>query len=147
MPRQLSFQKLVDEHDDLEGRAATLRKIVRGTPDPQAALDALTEFARGIEEHRVNEQRCVYGPLLAVAARKELDIGIDLQTLIISMNSDWASYLHDWDLECITIDWVNFAYETEVILDRAAVRLQLENRTIYPLALREGLIPLREHQV
>jgi hypothetical protein len=117
-----------------------------GSPDPEMAFQQLVDFAIGIDEHRAFEQRTVYRPLIEIARKKDLKADVDLTRLVGEMDGDWADYLHDWPIDCIADDWKNFSGVTQRILKRAAERLYLENSIIYPLALREGTILLREPQ-
>lgn len=139
----MSFDSLMREHDELERMAGELRACALGAPAPAKALQLLRAFAIGIEQHRGNERRSVYKPLLELSGRKKLRLNVDLADLVTQMHSDWQDYLYNWTLEMIAVDWQNFAEETVRILDRARTRLQLENGTIYPLALQAGTISLR----
>ena len=143
----MSFERLMREHDELERRNTLLRAVARGAPAPDEAFALLMDFATGIAEHRAQEQRLVYEPLLHLADSGDLRDQSGLRNLVTQMEADWTDYLYDWNAECIAADWTTFSELTETILGRAAERLRLENDVIYPLALKHGTIALRERSL
>ena len=139
-----SVEHLLSDHAALDARRKALLALVEGPPTAAEAERQLNDFGLLIEAHRATERRCVYGPLLARGVDADLTLERSLTSLVGEMETDWDSYLHQWDRDRIENNWFDFAVATHFILARAAERMRLEEKVIYPVCFLSGLIRLRE---
>ena len=140
---RMSVERAMSEHDGLLALARRLRSVVGGHVAPESAHCLLGEFEACIEDHREQETRDLYEPLLAYAEERSAEFRSMLNEMLTKATRDWSYYLKDWTPDRMEASWSAFGEETRRVLDGGRARLCLEDRLLYPLALRHGLIPLR----
>jgi hypothetical protein len=140
----VSFERLLAEHESLDQMRRGLMELVEGPPSPFEAERQLDEFEEAIASHRADELRWVYGPLLARRIGDDPQVGSSYRELVLETEDAWARYFHKWKEQRIAASWATFGLETHQVLTRAGERMRLEERIIYPLALRKGMIRLRD---
>ena len=72
--------------------------------------------------------------------------GLDFEAAFEALRCDWRAYLADWDAECIAADWAGFQTETAAVMARLRERVRAETDLIYPVALKRGMIALRDRR-
>ena len=138
----MSLQKALGEHEQLLAIARDLRRVVSGRVAPAAADALLRDFTARREDHSHHETRSVYEPVSAYAEEQSADFKSVLTGMLTSAASDWSSYSRLWSQERMESDWAGFGKATRTTLERGHAQLCLEEKVIYPLALKRGLIPL-----
>ena len=141
----MSYERLIDEHDAIDAIANRLVEIVQSDrPAEMAAHGLMADLAISVHDHLRAEDRTVYGPLLALQQQKPLRTEVEFEMLFEELRCDWEVYLSEWTIECIEADWPTFQAETVAIMKRLRERVQIETSLIYPLALQQGTIRLRD---
>jgi hypothetical protein len=135
-----SLERLMSDHKVLDNRRKSLLKLTEGRPKPIEASKLVVEFGALIQAHRAVERSCVYGPLMAKGIDAGQDLGVKLGGLVEEIETDWESYLRNWDQGTIGNEWGDFTFATQSTLSRAGERMRLEEQIIYPLAFVSGLI-------
>jgi len=141
----MSYQRLIREHDELATKASELEALLGGgARNPAAAAGLLHELAFLVREHLSYEDRRVYSRLIELRSRKDLPSSAEFEALCEALRDDWEAYLVEWDEDCIRADWEEFSAATTALMARLRERVCQETNLIYPLALKEGLIKLRD---
>ena len=136
----MTAERAIREHGAILAIANQLRTVVAGQLAPDRAHSLLREFATRVEDHRSEEARDLYEPLLAYAKERSDEFGTVLNGMLTSASTDWSSYFDQWTPERMAADWSTFGDETQRVLDLGRARLCLENELLYPLAVREGIL-------
>jgi hypothetical protein len=143
----MSYQRLIEEHDEIDRLARQLERGVEvDTPDPARAFHLLVELSRAVSEHLSYEDRRVYSRLLAPKAPRAVGPEVDFEASFQALRTDWLTYLGDWNIETLACDWTAFREETRAMMTRLRSRVRDETNLIYPLALQQGAIRLREQR-
>ena len=139
----MSVERATRDHEQFLTIAGKLRGIVGGACAVGAAYATLREFESRLHDHRHEEEQSVYRPLLAYAEERSAEFRSVLDGMLTTAGTDWSSYMAQWTRDRIGADWAGFGADTRRILDGGRARLCLESEILYPLALREGLVPMR----
>lgn len=142
-----SFIELLKDHTLILAATENLATLAQAAePRPDAAFDALRRLARLLEMHLRAEADFIgldrdHGrqEFTALAAEH----GERFEALV----DEWGVYLREWDEENIRTDWVHFAKATRWMVERLNEQVDAENQSLYPAALRYGLIRLLPEQV
>lgn len=141
----MSYERLIREHDAIDLAARRLENAAgAATPDTATIVGLRSELACAVNEHLHHEDRTVYALLIGLGTKGVLNAAIDFEALFQALKCDWEDYLADWDADCILADWEGFQAETSAIMARLRERVRTETDLIYPLALKQGMIPLRD---
>lgn len=132
------YETLITEHDHLDMLAERLSLIVGGRPDVEAAVHARSSLSMALSDHLEREDRLLYDGLI-----RERDDGFPTAAALFhesfaDLSACWGEYLHDWDADCIGIDWASFAEETIMMMERLRAHIAEENGLLYRLALPRG---------
>lgn len=137
-----SFIELLKDHTLILSTTNKLLAIVDGSePEPAAAFDALRRLSAQLDAHLRAEDNFIrqnddlgHEDFVALAAEH----GEKFDDLV----SGWSTFLREWTEETIAEDWQTFAFDTRHILARLNEQVEAENQTLYPAALKYGLIRL-----
>lgn len=137
-----NFVELLKDHALILAAANSLTGITRsGACRPGAAYDALQRLARLLDTHLRAEAEFIdadrdhgHNDFTALAKQhgRRFD---DLVQL-------WGTYLCEWTEENIAGDWPTFVWATDWMVERLNEQVEAENQSLYPAALRYGLIRL-----
>lgn len=106
-----------------------------------AAFASLCHLARLLESHLRAEAEFITADQahgedeFAALAQQH---GARFDTLV----EQWDRYLREWTQENIRQDWPGFTWATDWIVQRLQEQVEAENESLYPAALRYGLIRL-----
>ena len=141
----MSYERLIKEHDEIERVARTMCDVVeRDVSAVGEAVALRSQLSLLVSDHLRFEDPQVYGPLIARQDRGSAEIPLDLTADLTALRAAWGGYLDGWDDEAICADWPAFGTQTKEILAWLRERVQLETRLIYPVALQQGAIRLRD---
>lgn len=137
-----NFVELLKDHALILSATKSLTGITRtGQTDADAAFAALRQLARLLDNHLRAEaafidanRRIGDGDFAALADQH----GRRFDDLV----GEWSTYLREWTEENIRADWLTFAEATDWIVARLNEQVEAENQSLYPAALRYGLIRL-----
>jgi hypothetical protein len=137
-----NFVELLKDHALILSAARSLTGVSRKVDaDARAAFMALRQLARLLDNHLRAEAEFIDanhqigdGDFAALADQH----GKRFDDLV----AEWSAYLHEWTEENIGADWLTFAEATDWIVDRLNEQVEAENQSLYPAALRYGLIRL-----
>ena len=141
----MSYERLIREHDEIDRVARTMCDVV--DRDVSAVDDAVALRSRLsllVSDHLQFEDPQVYGPLIARQARGSGEVPLDLVADLTALRGAWSDYLDGWSDEAMRVDWPAFGTQTRAILAWLQERVRLETRLIYPVALQQGDIRLRD---
>ena len=137
-----NFVELLKDHALILSTARSLTSITRGAePDAGAASAALRHLARLLASHLRAEAEFI---------NADHDFGHDDFTALAKQHGErfedlvkaWEAYLREWDEDGIRADWPGFVWATDWIVERINDQVEAENESLYPAALRYGLIRL-----
>ncbi len=142
-----NFVELLKDHALIQSAAKSLTAITRKTdPDASAAFRMLRQLARLLANHLHAEAEFIDannqigdGDFAALAQQH----GKRFDDLVEA----WGSYLREWTEENIATDWQAFVRTTDRMLARLGEQVEAENQSLYPAALRYGLIRLLPEKV
>ncbi len=137
-----NFVELLKDHALILAAANALTGITRSDePRPESAFDALRRLSRLLDTHLraeaeflVADQDHGHHEFAALASEH----GERFDDLV----QEWGVYLREWSEENIASDWATFTDATAWIIDRLTAQVEAENESLYPAALRYGLIRL-----
>mgnify|MGYP003576443228 CR=1 FL=1 len=135
-----SFIELVKDHALILKAANKLLTLVEA-PDhvPHAAFDTLRRLSCQLDAHLHAENDFL---------RMDADDGHrEFQTLATAhgarfddLVSEWGVFLRAWTEKNIAEDWSTFRHEAQRMMARLIAQVDEENETLYPAALKSGLI-------
>lgn len=137
-----NFIELLKDHTLILSAVSTLQDITgRAEPAPGAAFDALRKLSRLLDAHLRAEADFIR--LDGEHSHQEFAVlaeshGKPFEDLV----AEWAIYLREWSEENMAQDWATFARETQRIMTWLTAQVEAENRSLYPAALKYGLIRL-----
>lgn len=141
----VSYERLIAEHARIDHALARLLVLTEdGAPDLTALTLALSDLSNELTAHLAHEDSFIYSRMLA---GKDSDGPATAQKFIddfAELRHDWGLFLAEWNAECIEADWQNFRHEAHAMTHRLARRVAAENELLYTMALRIGVISLRE---
>ena len=137
-----NFVELLKDHALIQAATKSLTVITQNpNPDAGAAFAALRKLARILDNHLRAEaefidadNRIGDGDFAALAEQH----GKRFQDLV----EEWGTYRREWTEENIGEDWLTFAKATDWIVQQLDEQVEAENQSLYPTALRYGLIRL-----
>jgi len=137
-----NFIELLKDHALLLSAGRSLADIVAPPdPAPGPAFDALRRLARLLAAHLHAEAEFIR--LDGENVNQEFAaLSASHGALFDELVAEWTTYLNDWNAERIAQDWPTFGADTRRILARLATQLETENQSLYPAALKYGLIRL-----
>jgi len=137
-----NFVELLKDHALILAATKSLTIITQNpNPDAGAAFAALRKLARILDNHMRAEaefidanHRIGDGDFAALADQH----GKRFHELV----EECRVYLREWSEENIREDWQTFADATDWIAKHLNEQIEAENQSLYPAALRYGLIRL-----
>lgn len=142
-----NFIELLKDHTLILAATSHLSATVSGPrPQPEGAYDALRRIARLLETHLRDEEEFLgqdrdHGRQEFTALAEEHGERFD------HLVEEWDVYLREWTEENIRADWTNFARATAWMMQQVDAQVEAENQSLYPAALRYGLIRLLPEKV
>lgn len=143
MPMTREMQRLRDEHAALVTLARILTGMIRALQPPR-----MTELAaaRGLLRdtllrHLKCEDWILYPRLKASGDPELIRVTREFELEMGDLAADFAAYDEKWTTERVAAAWPDFCRETAIMLDILAMRVEREERDLYPLA--ECLRPSR----
>lgn len=136
MPLNREMQRLRAEHAAL----VTLSRIVLDmTRSPHPAPSAELASARGLlRETLVRHLKCedwaLYPRLRAADDPELVRITREFEQEMGDLAVDFVAYDDQWTSERVAAGWPDFCRETRIIFDMLALRIEREERELYPLA-------------
>lgn len=142
-----NFIELLKDHALLIAAGKTLSAITReAEPRPAAAAEALRRLSRALERHLRDEAEFIIQD--REHGRKEFtELAAVHAVRLEALVAHWQGYAARWDEPAIRAEWRDFGEETARILDLLAAQVDEENQSLYPAALRYGLIRLLPEKV
>lgn len=136
MPLSREMQRLRAEHAAL----VTLSRIIldmAAAPNPPQANELAS--ARGaLREALVRHLKCedwiLYPRLMATGDVDLMRTTRDFELEMGNLSADFVAYDDKWTGPRVAADWAGFCRETQAIFDQLAVRIEREERDLYPLA-------------
>lgn len=137
-----NFVELLKDHSLILSTTRSLTRITRSpTQRADVAFDCLRLLARLLDAHLRAEAE-----FLAADSDNghhefsalEQEHGARFDDLV----QEWGNYLAEWSEENMRTDWAGFVWATDWIVERLNEQVEAENETLYPAALRHGLIRL-----
>ena len=136
MPLGREMQRLRAEHAALVTMSRIILDMVRA-PHPPPAAELAT--ARGqLRENLVRHLKCedwiLYPRLMATGDQELMRITRDFEIEMGDLAGDFIAYDDKWTSERVAADWTDFCRETVIVFDLLAMRVEREERELYPLA-------------
>jgi hemerythrin-like domain-containing protein len=136
MPLSREMQRLRAEHAALVTMSRIILDMVRA-PHPPPAAELAT--ARGqLRENLVRHLKCedwiLYPRLMATGDQELMRITRDFEIEMGDLAGDFIAYDDKWTSERVAADWTDFCRETVIVFDLLAMRVEREERELYPLA-------------
>lgn len=139
------IEQLIREHEHLDDLAGQILELT-ALPQPQAeeAFALLRHIALLMDDHLAVERDfltpAANKPHAAKLANELRAFDEDFRLLM----EEWSTYLQEWTIENIEIDWRNFDHASQWVIGQMRARIARENDLLYPLALHFGQIRLRD---
>ena len=137
-----NFVELLKDHALILAATQSLTAITRsGECRPEAAFDMVRRLARLLDMHLRAEAEFLEADRdnghndFSALAREHGDRFDDLV-------QEWGIYLREWNQDNIATDWATFVWATDWMVERLNEQVEAENQSLYPSALRYGLIRL-----
>jgi len=123
------------EHKQIASMAADLTAFVnhRISPEPLEFLALRREFGRKLATHVAQEDWVVYPGLLTHPNPRVRALATRLAADALDFSGAFRAYSRQWTTVRIAADWSGFRKETLAILARLQLRIQVEDRDLYPL--------------
>lgn len=141
----VSYKRLLDDHERITQSVNALLDLVSETcPNIDGLLSLRAKLSTELREHWSNEDQLYH---IWNSSPKAADSSKILRSFLddyAPARSSWDDYLYEWDAESITADWDFFCNETRGVATRFLQKMAVENADIYPLAVKLGLIALRD---
>lgn len=138
----MNFVELLKDHALILAATKSLTGITRSPLQrAEAAHDCLRQLARLLESHLRAEAEFIRDDS-AIGHHEFAALAEEHGARFDDLVSEWGSYLNDWTEDRIRADWAAFVWETDWIVERLNEQVEAENASLYPAALRYGLIRL-----
>lgn len=136
MPLSSEMQRLRAEHAALVTLSRIILDMTRASHPPDATELA---SARGVlRETLVRHLKCedwvLYPRLNATGDPELMQITRAFELEMGDLAAEFVAYDDTWTAERVAADWPGFCRETARIFDMLAVRVEREERELYPLA-------------
>jgi len=129
----LDIESLRQEHAALQALRAELLALVVDAPSPHADLAGLRwRFSRVLLAHLAREDRHLYPRMKADPERETAALAIAYEQEMGGLAACWQAYMTDWPGTRIAREWPAFRARTVEILDLLALRIEREERDLYP---------------
>ena len=137
-----NFIELLKDHTLILAAGKSLVDVTKSPePRPEAAFQALGRLVRLLGTHLrdeddfISQDRATGYPEFTALA---MEHGQPFEELV----QEWTSYLANWTPETIRADWAGFGRATCRIVISLEEQVEAENVSLYPAALKYGLIRL-----
>lgn len=136
MPENREMQRLRAEHMAL----GTLSQIIHGmadAPHPPDADDlaaARSQLRDALVRHLKCEDWILYPRLMATGDDELMRVTREFEMEMGDLAADFVAYDDKWTGERVGADWPGFCRETKIVLGLLAMRIEREERELYPLA-------------
>ncbi|KGB55657.1 Hemerythrin HHE cation binding domain-containing protein [Sphingopyxis sp. LC363] len=136
MPLSREMQRLRAEHAAL----VTLSRIILGMtaspspPGPDDLASARGQLREALVRHLKCEDWILYPRLMATGDAELMRITREFEIEMGSLAADFAAYDEKWTRDRVAADWAGFRRETKIVFDLLAMRIEREERELYPLA-------------
>lgn len=137
-----NFVELLKDHALILASINSLNDIAgKAEPRPDAAFATLRRLARLMDAHLRAEEEFIHRDH-DLGDREFAALARQHDTRFEDMVGAWDHYLARWTQEAIHGDWAGFGRASRQILPRLADQVEAENQSLYPAALKYGLIRL-----
>lgn len=137
---RIDYHSLIRDHDEIERLARDLEAVVdSGVVRIGRAQDLLTALAKTVAAHFRREENFIYPGLADITNTTGAG---DIVGAFEELKADWEQYVAVWQREGALRNWQRFGAETRVALQTLRDRALQEVRSLYLVAVREGLISL-----
>ena len=138
MPLAREMERLRAEHAALVTLARIVADMVHAShPPPATELAAARGQLRDtLVRHLKCEDWALYPRLRASGDPELVRITREFELEMGDLAADFVEYDGKWTAERVAAGWPGFCRETIIMLDRLAVRVEREERDLYPLADR-----------
>lgn len=136
MPLNREMQRLRAEHAALVTMSRIILDMVRAPhpPPPAELASARGQFRDNLVRHLKCEDWILYPRLMAAGDPELRRITRGFEIEMGDLAADFAAYDQKWTSERAAADWPDFCRETVILLDLLALRVEREERELYPLA-------------
>lgn len=136
MPLTREMQRLRAEHGVLVTLSRIIGDMVR---EPRPARPTELASARGLlRDTLVRHLKCedwvLYPRLMATGDPELMRITREFELEMGDLAADFVAYDDKWTAERVAADWPGFCRETTIMFDMLAIRVEREERELYPLA-------------
>jgi len=123
------------EHKRIASMAADLAAMVNQVEpaEPLRLFAFRREFGRILGAHLAREDWVIYPPLLTDARPEVRELAKRLAGEALAFTSAFREYCRIWTTVSIAADWPGFGKATRDILARLKLRVDVEDRDLYPL--------------
>ena len=137
-----NFVELLKDHALILAATRSLTGVTRSAnARPEAAFDCLRRLARLLEAHLRAEAEFIDADR-EHGHREFNDLASQHGERFDDLVHEWGVYLTEWTEENIRHDWPGFVWATDWMVERLNEQVEAENESLYPAALRYGLIRL-----
>jgi hypothetical protein len=135
----LGRESLSKEHAELASLAHELITITSGDSAPNSGLPEIRwKLNRHLMAHLVKEDRLLYPALQSSGDAAIAAIAKRFADEMGGLADGYRAYMAAWPSERIAQDWLAFQLETRNIVDALSLRIEREERYLYPLL---GVVP------
>jgi hemerythrin-like domain-containing protein len=130
------MQRLRAEHAALATLSRFLLALVAGPDLPRATELASVRgmFRETLVRHLKCEDWALYPRLKASGDPQLAELAREFILEMGHIADEFIAYDARWPGERVAVDWTGFCAETEAVLDAIAMRIEREERELYPVA-------------
>lgn len=136
MPLSREMQRLRAEHAALMTLSRIVLDMVRAPhpPRPTELVSARGLLRDTLVRHLKCEDWVLYPRLMASGDPELIRITREFEIEMGDLAADFVAYDDKWTAERVDAQWPEFCRETRVLFDVLAMRVEREERELYPLA-------------
>jgi iron-sulfur cluster repair protein YtfE (RIC family) len=136
MPSSREMQRLRAEHAALVTLSRIILDMVHapGPPRPTELASARGLLRDTLVRHLKCEDWALYPRLNATGDPELMRITREFELEMGDLAADFVAYDDKWTSERVAAAWPDFCRETRAVFDLLAVRIEREERELYPLA-------------
>ncbi len=136
MPLSREMQQLRAEHATLVTLSRIIRTLVRAPrpPRPTELASARRLLRDTLVRHLKCEDWALYPRLNATGDPELMRMTREFELEMGDLAANFVAYDDKWTGELVVAAWAGFCIETESIFDALAIRIEREERELYPLA-------------